>query len=217
MPADADGQSPPPAGEPEYFYTNYDEGYPDHPPGVDRLAIYEFDVDWATPANSTFTLVTEIPVAPYNYTVCGFFGPDCIPEPPPGVGLNSLSWWPMVRLQYRNLGDYEAMVSNFTVDLDGTDKAAIRWFELRKSGADPWALQQEGTYAPDASHRWMGSIAMDGSGNIALGYSVSDATVTKPSIRYAVHEYTDPPGTMQAEAVIMNGTRCEHRSIRSLG
>ncbi len=205
LPADADGLIPPPAGYPEYFYTYYDEGYPDHPAGVDRLAIYEFDVDWVTPANSTFTLVTEIPVAPFNYTVCGFFGPDCIPEPSPGVGLNSLSWWPMVRLQYRNLGEYEAMVSNFTVDLDGTNKAAIRWFELRKSGADPWALQQEGTYAPDASHRWMGSIAMDGSGNIALGYSVSDATVTKPSIRYAVHEYTDPPGTMQAEAVIMNG------------
>ena len=206
MPADADGQLPPPAGAPEYFYTYYDEGYPDHPAGVDRLAIYEFDVDWVTPANSTFTLVTEIPTAPFNYTVCGFFGPDCIPEPSPGVGLDSLSWWPMVRLQYRNMGAYEAMVSNFTVDLDGTDKAAIRWFELRKAGANPWALQQEGTYAPDASHRWMGSVAMDGSGNIALGYSVSDATVTMPSIRYAVHAYTDPPGTMQAEAVVIDGT-----------
>ena len=206
MPADADGTFDPPAGMPEYFYTNYSAGYPNHPPGVDRLAIYEFHVDWANPGNSTFTLATEIPIAAYNYTVCGFFGPDCIPEPAPGVGLDSLSWWPMVRLQYRNLGPYEAMVGNITVDPDGTDKAAIRWFELRKEGGNPWALYQEGTYWPDNSYRWMGSIAMDGSGDIALGYSVSDATVTKPSIRYAVHEYGDPLGTMQAEASIMEGT-----------
>ena len=29
-----------------------------------------------------------------------------------------------------------------------------------------------GTYAPDADNRWMGAIAMDGLGNIALGYNV---------------------------------------------
>lgn len=57
------------------------EGYPDHPAGVDRVVLYEFDVDWTTPANSTFTAVQEIPVADYNYTTCGFFAGDCIPQP----------------------------------------------------------------------------------------------------------------------------------------
>ena len=204
MPADVDGMLPPPAGSPGYFYTFYSNGYPDHPAGVDRLAIYEFNVDWTTPANSTFNLVTEIPIAPYNYTVCGFFVQDCVPQPGTTQRLDTLSYWPMVRWQYRNFGAYESAVGNFTVDLDGTDKAAIRWFELRKQGSNPWSLYQEGTYAPDSDHHWMGSIAQDGSGNIALGYSVSSST-TRPAIRYATRSRNDPLGTFQAEASLIEG------------
>lgn len=205
MPADADGATSPPANSPGYFYTFYKNGYADHPPGPDRLAIYEFDVDWAVPANSTFTLATELPITAFNYTVCGIWQMDCIPQPGTSVKIDSLSNWPMPRLQYRNFGSYAAMVGNFTVDLDNTDTAAIRWFELRKTGADPWTLYQEGTYSPDSDHRFNGSIAMDAQGNIALEYTVSSAT-TYPSIRYAVRTPTDPPGTLRAEATLIDGT-----------
>ncbi len=204
MPADLDGSSAPPSGTPGYFYTMFSNGYPNHPAGVDRIALYEFDVDWATPANSTFTLAQEYPIAPYNYTVCGFFVGNCIPQPGTAQGIDSLSYWPMFRFAYRNLIGYEAMVGNFTVDLDGTNKAAIRWFEMQREGTNPWALHQEGTYAPDSSHRWMGSMALDGSGNIALGYSVSSSTTT-PAIRYATRLRTDPLGTLQAEQSLIEG------------
>jgi subtilisin-like proprotein convertase family protein len=204
MPADLDGANAPPGGTPGYFYTMYSNGYPNHPAGVDRLALYEFDVDWATPANSTFALAQEHPIAPYNYTVCGFFVGNCIPQPGTAQGLDSLSYWPMFRFAYRNLIGYEAMVGNFTVDLDGTNKAAIRWFEMQRTGTNPWTLHQEGTYAPDSDHRWMGSIALDGSGHIALGYSVSSGT-TIPAIRYATRLRTDPLGTLQAEQSLIEG------------
>ncbi len=203
MPADVDGTTPPPAGAPGIFYTFYDGGYSNHPPGVDRLAFYEFDVDWATPSNSTFNLANEYPIAQFNYTVCGFFVQDCVPQPGTSNTLDTLSYWPMVRLQYRNLGAYQAMVGNFTVDVDGSDWAGIRWFEMQNTGSG-WTLFQEGTWAPDANHRFMGSIAMDGSGNIALGYSITSNTV-RPSIYYTVHERSDPPGTMQTEAVLQAG------------
>jgi uncharacterized membrane protein len=204
MPADADGQTPPPAGDPGIFYTFYDEGYPNHPAGTfDRLALYEFDVDWDTPANSTFTLSQELEIAEFNYTTCGFFNRDCIPQPGTGMHLDAVDPWPMVRLQYRNLNTYQAMVGNFTTDVDGTDHAGIRWFELRKGGLG-WDIYQEGTWAPDEHHRFMGSIAMDGSGNIALGYSIASATLY-PSIRYTVHANGDALGTMQNEAELMAG------------
>ncbi|MCA9976533.1 MAG: carboxypeptidase regulatory-like domain-containing protein, partial [Anaerolineales bacterium] len=203
MPADLDGPSAPPAGSPGYFYTMLAEGYPNHPAGVDRVVLYEFDVDWAVPNNSTFGIAQEIPIADYNYTVCGFFVGDCIPQPGTAQGIDSLSYWPMWRFAYRNLNSYEAMVGNFTVDVDGTDRAAIRWFELQNDGTS-WSLHQEGTLAPDSDHRFMGSIAMDGSGNIALGYSVSSAT-TFPSIRYATRLRSDPLGTLQAEATMYDG------------
>ena len=48
-----------------------------------------------------------------------------------------------------------------------------------------YSLYQQGTYAPgDGVHRWMGSIAMDKNGNMALGYSVVNGTTVFPGIRY---------------------------------
>ena len=84
----------------------------------------------------------------------------------------------------------------------------MRWFELRKTGAGAWSLYQEGTYAPTTSdNRWMGGIAMDGAGNIALGYNVSSQTVY-PSIRYAGRLATDPLGTLpQGEYTLEAGRR----------
>jgi len=80
------------------------------------------------------------------------------------------------------LPDILRWFANHTVDIS-TTVAGIRWYELRKtSGA--WSIYQQGTYAPaDNNSRWMGSIAMDSSGNIALGYSVS-GSILYPSIRY---------------------------------
>ncbi len=81
----------------------------------------------------------------------------------------------MYRLVYRNFGDHESLVVNHTVGTrDGS--AALRWYEVRSPGDAP-VVYQQGTYAPDASYRWMGSIAMDGNGNIALGYSKSSSTM----------------------------------------
>ena len=79
--------------------------------------------------------------------------------------------------------------------MDGNDHAGVRWYELQKQAA-VWTIQQQGTYAPDALHRWMGSVAQDKSGDIAVGYSVSAAAGTYPGIRYAGRLNTDPPGTL---------------------
>jgi hypothetical protein len=73
----------------------------------------------------------------------------------------------MNRLQYRNFGDHESMVACLSVN-SGSGRAGMRWWELRDTGSG-WNLYQEGTYAPaDDVFRWMGSIAMDANGNIAL-------------------------------------------------
>lgn len=209
MPADVDGASGPPAGSPGLFYTFRDGGEPyfDSPP-TDSLDLWEFDVDWATPANSTFTLATSFTPAGglevFNWTVCGFFQPDCIPQPGTGQGIDSLSWWPMQRLVYRNFGTHETLVGTWTVDAAKLGiRAAPRWFELRDSGAG-WTIYQQGTHSPDTIHRWMPSVAMDGSGNLALGYSRGDGT-HYPSIYYATRSAADTLGTLQTEVVLQAG------------
>lgn len=70
-----------------------------------------------------------------------------------------------------SLADRDTLVGNFTVGGGSASPgAAIRWFELSNTGTG-WVLRQEGTHDPgDGLNRFMGSIAMDGDGNIALGY-----------------------------------------------
>jgi hypothetical protein len=66
-------------------------------------------------------------------------------------------------------------------------------------------MDQQGVYAPDSDHRWMGSAALDASGNLALGYSVSSST-TYPSIRYAGRLVIDPAGSLtQGETSLIAG------------
>lgn len=195
LPCDLDGSTPPPSDSPNYFYTMKTGNI---------LEIWEFYVDFDLPSNSTFTLARTLNTMPFNYGVCGFSW-DCIPQKDTSQRLDVISEWPMWRLQYRNFGTHETLVGNFTVDVgDFTDHAGIRWFELRKSNSS-WSIHQEGTHTPDEHHRWMGSIAMDGAGNIALGYSVSSDTLF-PSIRYATRFASDAPGTLQNEATLIVGT-----------
>lgn len=111
----------------------------------------------------------------------------------------------MYRLQYRNFGTHESLVVNHVVDVNGADLAGIRWYELRSAGGGPWSIFQQGDYSPDGTNRWMGSVAMDKSGNMALGYSVSSATVF-PGIRYTGRVSSEPLGTMpQGEFTIIDG------------
>jgi hypothetical protein len=77
----------------------------------------------------------------------------------------------MYRVAYRRWPDHESLTLNHTVDADGTDRAGVRWYELARTGGR--AVRQAGTYAPDPLHRWMASAAMDGEGDLAIGYSVS--------------------------------------------
>lgn len=61
----------------------------------------------------------------------------------------------------------------------------------------------------------MGSIAMDKSGNIALGYSVSDSASVFPSIRFAGRLTSDPPGTLpQGEYTIIAGAASQTATNR---
>jgi len=205
LPSDLDGPVPP-AGSPNYFAEWDDGGW--IPPN-DAVRIWEFHVDWTNPANSTFGINGNpnqvINTANVDPDMCGY-NRNCIPQPGTTVKLDAISDRLMYRLQYRNFGTYEVLVTNHTVDANGADRAGIHWFELRRSGGT-WSLYQQGVYSPDAVHRWMGSIAMDQQGNMALGYSVSDATSVYPGVRYAGRLASDPLGQLpQAEVVLQAGS-----------
>lgn len=203
LPADFDGL-PPPDGTPNYmaFFKDDEWGF-DH----DQMRIWEFTADWDSPGNSTFQEAVILETEPFQARLCDAPRWQCIPQPNSNINLEAISDRLMFRLQYRNFGSYAAMVTNHTVNADGSGRAGVRWYEFRDDlDGNGWYIHQQGTYAPGELNRWMGSIAMNGKGTIALGYTVTGDTVY-PSIRYAGQSRGAPLGEMDlAEIEIVEGS-----------
>jgi uncharacterized repeat protein (TIGR01451 family) len=215
LPADLDGtgvgagfQTPPPAGAPNYFMQFVDSTTA----GEDKLLLFKFHVDWDDPTSSWFGTgpgaghgqAVEIPVADFDSSLCDF-ARNCIPQKDSADGLDSIPDRLMYRLPYRNFGDHESLLAIHTVDAgDAPNHAGIRWYEVRNPDGPP-VVHQQSTWAPDAEHRWMGSIAMDQASDIALGYSLS-GTSRNPAIAYTGRQAGDPLGQMTlGEALLFQG------------
>jgi hypothetical protein len=210
VPSDLDGSMLPPAGSPEYFLSL----------GKNSLRLWKFHADFVTPGNSTLTGPTSIAVAAFN-RACG--GGTCIPQPGTSQQLDSLGDRLMNRLAYRNFGTHESLVVNHSVTVSsgsgngkgGGSTVGLRWYELRNPNGTP-VVYQQATFSPDATYRWMGSMAMDKAGNIAIGYSASSAAVY-PEIRYTGRAAGDALGTLQSETIMQVGGGAQQKSLSRWG
>jgi len=189
LPADLDGTNPPPVGSPEYFL-NF---------GSNSLNYWTMHVDFVNPLNTSLSGPVNLPVTAFAIA-CN--GGTCIPEPK--GRLDSLADRLMYRLAYRQFADgHGAIVVNHSVQTSNA-ASGVRWYELRINGSSPPFIYQQGTYSPDRTSRWMGSVAMDKVGNLAVGYSASSSSVF-PSIRYASRVPADTLGNLRGETVLKSG------------
>ncbi len=221
LPSDVDGAAPP-TGTPGYFAEVDDSsfGFP-----TDQLALWEFRVNWTTPSSSTFglagqpnTIFAPPTLAAFTPVSCVNTGTrNCIPQLGTFRKIDAVADRLMYRLAYRNLGAYQSLVLNHSVNPGVSGSiAAPRWYELRNTGSG-YTIYQQGTYAPNSTNRWMGSIASDGSGNLAMGYSASSSSIN-PQIRYAGRLTTDALGTFgQGEATLFAGTGSQTSSSSRWG
>lgn len=191
LPADVDGASgatgttaAPATGTAEYFL-NF---------GSNSLNV------WRMTASGAISGPTNIPVAAFS-AACG--GGTCIPQAGTSQQLDSLGDRLMYRLSYRNFGSYASLLVNHSV-AGGSSNTGVRWYELRDSGSVP-SVYQQGTFAPDSSYRWMGSVAQDKLGNIAAGYSISGSTIDA-GINIASRAPTDTLGVLGNEQTILTST-----------
>ncbi|NJC97675.1 MAG: hypothetical protein FIB03_15290 [Anaerolineae bacterium] len=220
LPADIDGkQKPPPNSRIPIVGTQDDSAF--YGATFDALNIFDLEVKWKAIPSASLVLAAQLPVASFDSIFpCGPTSRDCLPQPGitnPAQYLDILSYRqrPTWRLAYRNFKGYETLVTTQTVEaLPGV--AGMRWYEIRRTdgntvypaGGSTYSLYQQGTYAPgDGVHRWMGSVAQDWQGNMALGYSVVNGVDVYPGIRYTGRLAGDPLGTMSlGEGIIVNGT-----------
>jgi hypothetical protein len=211
LPADLDGANPPGKNERGYFLSFNT---------TSSLRMYRVAPNFSAPASATFAQVTpDISVLSFA-EACN--GGSCIPQPMTSRQLDSLGDRLMYRLAYRNFSTASptagncfgttsvicvTMVVNHSVNpgLPGGANAGVRWYQLLSTTSPPkFNVLQQGTYAPDATNRWMGSAAMDQNGNIALGYSASSGSVY-PSVAATYRCPATAPGKMGGELAIQPG------------
>ena len=205
-PVSLNGTTLPPTGTPAMVMRMRDDAW--NGAATDALEIWEFDIDWNNSNNTTLSQVATLPISPFESELCGYTSFACIPQPGTNTTLDPLREVLMNRIHYRNFGTHESIVCCHVTDVDGNDWAGMRWYELRRTGgtSGSWSIYQEGTYAPDSDNRWMGSIGISSTGQIALAYNVSSNS-TFPSLRYTGRKECDPLGVMtEPETVIINGS-----------
>lgn len=190
----------PPSGTPNFFAAITEPN---------TFHLWKFQVtNWGTfPPTAIFTGPTNLAVNNFVmpcYAASIFY---CVPQLGTTQRVDGLGDRLMMQLQYRNFGGAESLWVNHTV-ADGAPvgyPTGVRWYEIRNPNGAPMIYQQ-GTFQPDSLYRWMGSLAVDQLGNMALGYSVSSAAMY-PAIRYAGRWATDPLGKLcVGETSLIEGT-----------
>ncbi len=219
IPSDYNGLNPPPAGAPNVFSVFLDDAYGIDP--FDALRLFDFHADFDNPMSSTFLERPESPLAVASFDSRNPNGRADVEEPAPATSvdyLDTIGDRLMLRLQYFNRGGTETLTTVCTVNSGiipppggiptvAEYRAGTRWYVLQKtSPGGNWSIQDQGTFSPDTTERWMGSSAVDNAGNLAVGYSTSSTSVF-PSIAYAGRLLGDPAGTLsQGEETMFAGT-----------
>ena len=193
LPADFDGDVPPDSVPAYIGHMKSD--------GERAIQLFEYSIDWEEPSNTEVTLEYELETESYNTAS------NDVPQPDTDQGLADFIGQMLYPLKFRTFDDHLSMVMNHAVVTSFQAEHGIRWYEVRNTDGD-WTIHQQSTFAPDDGlHRWMGSIAMNGNGDIALGYSVSDGEDMYPSIRYVARTADAPLGEMNVgEFVVVEGT-----------
>lgn len=161
--------------------------------------VWKFNVDYVG-AGTTFSgpdLVSQT-----AYPCCAFPA-----VPTPGNAVDSLADRVMMQNQYKNILGNESLWVSHTVPVSIPNGPEVtQWAQINVTGGavSLTPVQQQIYNLGDGENRWMGSLAVDRAGNMALGYSVANAN-NAPDIRYSGRLAGDPPGTLaQGEAILIN-------------
>lgn len=209
--ADLDGKQLPPPGAPNMMLatggTQLKNILED-----DGIYAWNYYVNWDDHSKSKLEGPVKIPVAPYHYLGGGQLT-KAVPQPGTDVRLDAQGDKLMARVVYRRMGNREAVVAIHSV-ATAAGGGGVRWYEFLVNKDRSLQLYQQSTYAPDANFRWMGSAAIDGQGNIGIGYSFGGPN-DYPGQRFAGRHFGDPLGKLTLrEAVLALGEEAQTSTLR---
>lgn len=193
LPVDLEGVGE--SGRPAMIINVNDDAWGGQPD--DHLRIWEWDIDWTNPGDATLEVMTTLDVADFDGVPSGF-GFSNVDQPGADASLDAILDGLMFPAKYRDFGSHASIVCCHAIQVPDNGTYQMRWYELRDEG-DGWYVYQQGTYAPDDTNRWMGSIGIDVAGNISMAYSVSDDQDVYPGLRFTGRYASDPLGEMTLE------------------
>lgn len=182
----------------------------------DHLKIWTINVDWENTPNSTISAAQIVNTTPF---ISVFDGGSFSNRPQPsGPQQDILQATIMNQAQYRRFQGYNSVLFNFVVDTDASSSelAGIRWYELRQTAdGEPWEIYQEGTYISPYNNKdaFSGSMAMDGQGNIGMGYTTV-STQEMIAIYYTGRLASDPLGVMTIDETLIGQSTSNNPSNR---
>ena len=208
---DLDGRQLPPAGAPNIMLaaggTQLKQVLED-----DGIYAWSFHVDWKDSSKTKVEGPTKIAVAPYHY-LCDGQLTNCVPQPGTDRRLDAQGDKLMARVVYRRVGGRESIVAVHSVNT-AAGGGGVRWYEFGFDRNRAVTLVQQGTYAPDGFYRWMGSPAIDGKGNIGIGYSFG-GTPNFAGQRFAGRLVGDAPGMLTLrETILVEGAASQSNTLR---
>ncbi len=221
-PVDLEGDFAAPAGQKPLFVRHRDDekhsnGSPDSPTN-DWIEIWEMTINWTNNTGSV-AKIQDVPITEIDSDLCGLTSFSCIAQPGTTVKLDPLRECVMYKAPMRVFNDHQAMALCLATDVNGNNRAGVRWLELRRptGSTGAWSLYQEGTYAPGTTlNRWMPAINIDKYGNMMLAYSTSGSTAPEyPSIQMTGRKACDPLGQMTLpEMIIKQGMSARTSNTR---
>ncbi len=194
LPADADGNGGlPEAGVPCPIFSYSDNGWSEN--SIDAIQIYAMTIDWnETSPSASIDFVSTLPTVAFDASYNMNW--NDISQPGTNQKLDGIGGVLYYRAQWRKWTYHNSVVLTWAVQVNPTTRS-LMWCELRQDiASQEWTIYQQGIFAPDNRHRWVGSIAMDDLGNIGLCYAISDGTSKYPSLAYTGRLSSDPLNVM---------------------
>jgi hypothetical protein len=173
---------------------------------MESASIYEFEVRKFTPGancggGGVLSAPAHVPQTPYLY-----LSGNIVPQPNTTNKLDMIDDRIMQKVQYRKVGGVESLWVTHPVGTGVGNQVAMQWAQINVTGGTVTATPiQQGIHSPDTSlYRFMGSLAVDNQGNMALGYTTSNGSVPNfPSLAYAGRLVGDPLNTLPQTEVVM--------------
>lgn len=181
-----------------------------------RFYIWEFQVNWNGPGPTYFGLANYAPNYILNTDTANKWAMGSIVGQPES-GERVEAWGnrltsPLVYRAVDNNFDDVSLWASHSV-LDG-NLTALRWYELKFNSGVPF-FYQTGTEHPvdDPNYRWLPSMSVDRTGNMAIGYNMSntiynpffpDLRTVYPSIWYTGRLSSDAPGLLPEDEHLLD-------------